>query len=154
MHGGNLYDGILQIIEGVLLMSSFELDAKDFGRVLDTVQQFADGSQAEDIINEYLHGEGAEELKEAIKSLLPVSGRTWRGKEAAAKSADPFRQTNGNLSVKIHTKGAYHYLYFPDDGSDTDRHYGNQQFMFRGAEEKSQDIVNTMIDKMLRRLEE
>lgn len=136
-------------------MSYFEVDVRDFERIVDVVGNFSDGSEAENVINTYLAGVGGDLIKEKIHDKLPVSGRTWPSrKNAPAKSVDPFRKTAGNLSVKIHTKGAYHYLYFPDDGSDTNRHYGNQQFMFEGASDASEEIANQIIEKLLERLEE
>lgn len=134
-------------------MSYFELDASQNDVILKTIEEFSDGSEAESIINEYLGGEGGDLLKEGIQNLLPVSGRTWKGKKRAAKSADPFKKTKGNLSVKISTKGVYHYLYFPDDGSNTERHYGNQQFMFGGASAQADNIANEIINRLLKRME-
>ena len=72
-------------------MSYFELDASQSDAILKTIEEFSDGSEAESIINEYLGGEGGDLIKEGIQNLLPVSGRTWKGKKRAAKSADPFR---------------------------------------------------------------
>lgn len=135
-------------------MSMFGLDAKDFDRITELIGKFADGAGAERVINDYLHGDGAKKIMEAITGLLPVSGRTWRGKTAPAKTGSPFRQTDSNLAVKVHTKGNYHYLYFPDDGADTIKHYGNQQFMFRGAEEVQEEIADNIINKLLEKLEE
>lgn len=135
-------------------MSYFELDVRQCDEIVKVIENFADGSEAEKIINEYLTGEGGDLLKQSIHDLLPVSGRTWKRKKRAAKLTDPFKKTSGNLSVKISTKGAYHYLYFPDDGSNTERHRGNQQFMFQGASNKSDEIANEVIDRLLERLEE
>lgn len=135
-------------------MSYFSLDVTQFERVADKAMEFSDGAVAESIINDYLGGEGGDIIKERIRGLLPVSGRHWKGKKAAAKSTNPFRKTPGNLSVKIHTKGAYHYLYFPDDGSSTEKHYGNQQFMFEGASKSSDEIAEEIINRLIQRLEE
>lgn len=108
------------------------------------------GNSAEQTINDILHGEGAEEIKKNIQSILPVSGRKrWRGKKAAAKSAKPFEQKNDNLSVTVLSRGHYHYLYFPDDGSNTVRHVGNQQFMRRGAETSAEKIMEMCTEKIV-----
>ncbi len=134
-------------------MSYFELDTRQYEAVIEQVEKFADGSEAEEIINEYLAGEGGDLISKKIHDLLPVSGRNWRGKKAAAKSTDPFRKTAGNLSVKVHTKSGYHYLYFPDDGSNTNHHYGNQQFMFDGASGASNEIANEVIERLVEKME-
>ena len=49
------------------------------------------------------------------------------------------------LSVTIKTVNAYNYLYFPDDGSNTKKHAGNQQFMASGAENASDRIMELCI---------
>lgn len=135
-------------------MSYYELDVKNFESVLNAISKFSDGSEAENIINQYLWNEGAKDIAEEIVKLLPESGRQWKGKKTAASKTDPFIQTNSNLAVRIHTKYNYHYLYFPDDGADTDHHYGNQQFMFHGAEGSGDEVATGIINKLLERLEE
>ena len=128
-------------------MSYFKLDAAEFDRLTEHIKEYQ--GDAENVINEVLWGEGAQRINDAIMIFLPRSGRTWRGKAKAAKDAAPFTQTNDNLSVTIHTKGAYHYLYFPDDGSTTRKHEGNQQFMFRGAESEQEHIIDLCIAKLI-----
>jgi predicted small lipoprotein YifL len=59
-----------------------------------------------------------------------------------------FTQSNGPLSVTIAARGRYGYLYFPDDGTNTKRHAGNQQFMMRGAENATAQIVDLCIGKL------
>ena len=126
----------------------FTLDASEFEKLQDAMQQYA--GQAGPTIDEILHGEGAELIKQKITLLLPASGRTWAKKGAPASAAMPgrFAQDNGTLSVTIAARGKYHYLYFPDDGSNTKRHAGNQQFMRRGAEDASSDVIELCIGKL------
>lgn len=99
------------------------------------------GNAAERVINETLHGFGGKEIMENIHNLLPASGRTWKGKRAAASSTQPFKQENSNLAVTVKTKSNYNYLYFPDDGSNTIRHAGNLHFMYKGAENAAAEII-------------
>ena len=103
-------------------------------------------------IDDVLHNEGGKLITEEIMRLLPESGRKWAGKKPAAKRTQPFEQKNESLAVTIRTKSAYHYLYFPDDGSNTKRHRGGQNFMFRGADSRASQImelcINRLIDKM------
>lgn len=134
-------------------MSYFEMDLKQYEAVTSAIMKFSDGREAEEAINEYLSGEGSDEIKQSIQSLLPQSGRRWKGKKPAAISTDPFAKESGNLSVKVKTKAGYHYLYFPDDGADTAHHYGNKQFMFWGASNKSEVIGNKIIEKLLKKME-
>jgi len=134
-------------------VASFEIDVKQFEEVTEQIIRFADRNEAIDLIDSYLTGEGGDLIKQGIHDLLPVSGRKWRGKKAAAKSTDPFKKTPGSLSVRVHTTGNYHYLYFPDDGSSTIRHYGDQQFMLQGAEDKAENIGTHIINKLIEKLE-
>lgn len=127
-------------------MSYFKLDAAEFDRLTERIKEYQ--GDAENAINEVLWGEGGQRIHNAIMELLPSSGRTWSGKPAAARSAAPFTQENENLSVTIRTKGTYNYLYFPDDGSTTKKHEGNQQFMFRGAENEQERIIDLCIAKL------
>ena len=126
----------------------FTLDATEFDRLQEAIDQYA--GRAGVLIDDVLHGEGAELIKQRIAPLLPVSGRRWAGKGAPASAVMPgkFSQDNGTLSVTIAARGKYHYLYFPDDGSNTKRHAGNQQFMMRGAEDASGDVIDRCIGKL------
>ena len=100
-------------------------------------------------INDILWNEGASLIQSSIQQLLPESGRTWRGKKPAAKRAAPFTVTDkAALSVEVGTKKAYHYLYFPDDGSTTRKHAGNQQFMLRGAEMEQPEILDLCVARL------
>lgn len=99
-------------------------------------------------INEVLHGEASELLKDEIKRLMPVSGRAWKGKSTAAKNANSLTAIHGNLSTTIKTTKKYQYLYFPDDGSNTKRHAGNQQFFRRAGEEKINEIADRCITRL------
>lgn len=127
-------------------MSRFEMDAADLDRLHQAAQQYADN--AEMAINEVLHEEGGKLIMDNIMPKLPRSGRTWKGKAAPAASTQPFTQEAGNLSVTVKTKKKYHYLYFPDDGSNTVHHAGNQQFMLGGGETAAPDIIERCIEKL------
>lgn len=120
------------------------------GRELDAVQNMMEhyGETAERTINDVLHHEGAEEIQENIYRILPVSGRKWRKKHRAAVVARPLRHYDEMLAVTVVARGTYHYLYFPDDGSNTHRHVGNQQFMRRGAEASVGKIIDICVGKL------
>lgn len=101
----------------------------------------------ENVVNEVLWDHGGPLINQAIMQLLPRSGRTWKGKKKAAADAKPFVQRNENLSVVIKTYG-YDYLYFPDDGSTTRKHAGQQHFMFKGAENEQEKIIDLCIARL------
>lgn len=128
-------------------MASFKIEAAEFDRLADLIKQSPERSVK--AINKVLWKEGGPLISEAIMDLLPSSGRSWAGKLPAAKSAAPFTQKNERLSVTVRTIGAYHYLYFPDDGSTTMRHEGKQEFMYRGAENEQEHIIDLCIANIL-----
>lgn len=99
----------------------------------------------EKVINDIFWNEAGPLINDEIVSLLPVSNRTWRGKKKSAKYAQPFNQENKNLSVTVKTKFDYHYLYFPDDGTNTKGHAGEQYFMYEGALNKRSSIIERCI---------
>lgn len=120
----------------------------------DVAQQYSNlGNNAEEIINETLHGFGANIIKQNIQNILPISGRTWSGKAKSAKSAKPFTQENKNLYLKVKSKTNYNYLYFPNDGTNTKRHQGKQFFMQRGAEDSIEEFKNECINNILERID-
>ena len=123
--------------------TNFTLDGEGFER-LENVLKTYEGN-AEKKINKVLWNVGGTLIEEGIMRLLPVSNRNWKGKKKAAKYAAPFTQDHENLSVTVRTKNAYHYLYFPDDGTNTRRHVGEQYFMFGGAENMQDEIIERCI---------
>ena len=45
------------------------------------------------------------------------------------------------MSVTVSTSRRYHYLYFPDDSSNTRRHVGNKQMFRRGLETAAPTVI-------------
>lgn len=125
-----------------------EFDASSIDALTDKMKEYGAGSGQ--IIDKVLRSEGAEEIKKQIARLLPSSGRHWKEKAPAASSAMPgrFDQDNGELSVTIAARGKYHYLYFPDDGSNTRKHAGDKQFMLHGAEAAAPKVVEMCVGKL------
>lgn len=130
--------------------ATFSLDTESYNKLFELMKNFE--GQAPRTVNELLWNEGGPLITEAIMNLLPVSGKRWSGKKPAAKSAAPFTQENGELSVTVKTKSAYHYLYFPDDGTNTKRHAGEQYFMFSGAEAKQNEIIDLCVATLIEKL--
>lgn len=113
----------------------------------DLISQYKDDGIK--VINDVLHNEGAEVIQNKIESILPVSGRSWKKKKKPASAAKPFTHVDELLAVTVKTRTAYGYLYFPDDGGNTKRHVGNQQFMMRGAENSEDRIIEICLGKLL-----
>lgn len=105
----------------------------------------------ETTINSVLHGgEVGEMAQESIKKLMP---RSKKKKGKHAKDSKSLSNINGNLSLTVTAKGKWHYLYFPDDGSSTRRHVGNQRFFERGGDAVSDDIVDRCVKKLIENFE-
>ena len=127
-----------------------EIDYKELNDLTELMVRASDPEQA---INEVLHKSGSELIKEGIQRILPSSGKNWSGKKSPASTSQPFTQENENLSVTVKTKPTYHYLYFPDDGSNTKHHQGNQQFMLRGAQSRQTQIVDEITEELIEQIE-
>lgn len=130
----------------------FELDAKQIDRLATAMQNYA--GHAGHIVNDVLHNEGGQLIHDEIKRLMPVSGKDWKGKATAAKKANSLQIDKGTLSVTVRSKSKYSYLYFPDDGSNTKRHVGNQQFFRRGGENKTEEIIDRCVGRLVSDFEE
>lgn len=128
-------------------MAVFRVDATEFERLQNAIKNFP--GDAETVINEVLHGEGSQLIQDSIRNLMPVSGREWKGKKPAAKSAKSLTDLKGNLFVEVITTKNYQYLYFPDDGTNTKKHAGNQQFFLKGAEAQQEAIIDLCINKLI-----
>lgn len=131
-------------------LARIKIDYKELDDLTELMVRASDPEQA---INEVLHESGSELIKEGIQRILPSSGRNWSGKKSPASTSQPFTQKNGNLSVTVKTNPAYHYLYFPDDGSNTKHHQGNQQFMLRGAQSRQTQIIDEITEKLIEQIE-
>ena len=138
---------------GDLSSRTFGLDYSQVDEITENIKRFADGREAESIINEYLHGEGGELIKNKVHELIPESGRHWKGKRPSAWSTDSLKIiANENLAVGVTTTKSYQYLYFPDDGSNTLHHEGNEHFFFAGAEASSEKVGDDIINRLIERL--
>jgi hypothetical protein len=127
-------------------MSRLDLHIMEFDELEQAMKDFQ--GNTEEVINDVLHNEAGKLIEEAVKRLMPVSGKTWKGKKPAAKSSNSLEIVGENLSVIVRAKKAYQYLYFPDDGTNTRRHVGNKQFFLKGGESQRDEIV----DRCIRRL--
>lgn len=134
------------------MSTTLGINAESFDRMQEALKRYQ--GNAEEAINDIFHNEGATLIQDSIRLLIPVSGKTWKGKPAPAKSANSLQSVNGNLSVTVKSAKKYQYLYFPDDGTNTRRHVGNQQFFLQGAEAVSDDIIERCITKLIENFEE
>lgn len=135
-------------------MARFELQS-DLPELYAKLQKLP--QRGEQIITDTLHNEGAELIKKGIDVLLPRSGRKRKSPIAAAsnkRSIMPNKAESGNLNVVVSSTKTYRYLYYPDDGSNTRRHRGEQHFMRRGGESQSDKILKLCIEKLTKEINE
>ncbi len=126
---------------------SFKVDIREADRLEQVMKDFQ--GNTEETINDVLHNEASPLIQESIRRLMPVSGRTWKGKKPSAKVGKSMTDEKGNLYVTVKSSKNYNYLYFPDSGENTRRHYGNQQFFLRGGEAQSSEIVNRCVNRLV-----
>lgn len=129
----------------------FKVEFGETEKLIQAMESFQ--GDTESAINDVLHNEAGDLAQEAIRRLMPVSGKRWRGKAPAAKKSKSLRNINSNLAVTVTTSKRYQYLYFPDDGTNTRRHAGNQQFFFRGGQNVQDEIIDRCITKLINNFE-
>ena len=122
------------------------LNSDDVAALEQYMKEYA--GNVEEAINDVLHNEASPLAQESIRNLIPVSGRRWKGKAPAAQTSNSLRSINANLSTTITTTKRYQYLYFPDDGSSTKRHAGDQQFFEKGGEAVKDEIIERCIGRL------
>ena len=133
-------------------MSVIQLDVSGFDKLQESMKNYQ--GDTERAINDVLTNEAGPMIHEAVQRLIPVSGRTWKGKKKPAKIANSLMEQSGNLSITVKTRSAYSYLYFPDDGTNTKRHAGNQQFFKRGGESQAEEIINRCVNRLINVIED
>lgn len=126
--------------------ASISLDFSEVDRLVAAIKDYGEG--ADDIISDVLYDDGAIYIGEEARDRIHPSGRTWKGKKASATRTWPFVSKHGRLSVTVSTKSTYGYLYFPDDGTNSRWHQGQQHFMKRGAEAAKPKIIDRCIAEL------
>lgn len=127
-------------------MARVDIDIQGMNGLMSAMQNYA--GSAEEAIMDVFENEGTRLVEDNIRNILPVSGRTWRGKAPAAKRSEPFCHTMEGLGFIVRSDRTYGYLYFPDDGGTTVHHQGNQRFMIRGAEKAAPDIIDRCLARL------
>lgn len=133
------------------MSAPFKINVAEFEKLQDAMKEYQ--GDTESAINEVLHGEAGTLIENSIQQLIPVSNKNWKGKAPAAKTSKSLRSINENLAVSVTTTKKYQYLYFPNDGTNTRRHVGNQQFFTRGGEAVQDEIIERCITKLTKNFE-
>lgn len=129
----------------------FKVNVSEVDRLMQAMQEYS--GNVEQAINEVFHNEAGDLAQESIRRLMPVSGKRWRGKAPAAKKSKSMQNVNENLAVTVKNAKKYQYLYFPDDGTNTRRHIGDQRFFERGGEAVQGEIIERCITKLISNFE-
>ena len=133
-------------------MAYLKIDVAGIEKLQNAMKDFE--GNTEKTINEVLHNEASPLMQDAIRRLIPVSGRSWKGKKPAAKNSKSLTDEKGNLSITVKTTKNYQYLYFPDDGTNTRRHVGNQQFFLKGGESQLTEIIDRCVNRLVNSFED
>lgn len=128
------------------MSGKFSLDTSNIDKLTKAMEEYQ--GNTEEVVNRVLHTEAGAMIEEGILQLMPVSGRTWKGKPGAAKTSKSLMSENGNLSVTVKTTKKYQYLYFPDSGTHTRKPTDNQQFFRRGGESRTDEIIEMCINEL------
>ena len=133
-------------------MASVMLSYEQFERLFQALDGVA--ADTESAVNEALKGSQVKNwMINSITGLTPVSKvKTSAWHPRHAKSSSPYKESFENLSILIKSKTAFNYLYFPDDGSNTKRHQGMQQFMLHGMEEVTDQVIDEIAKKIIEKI--
>ena len=127
----------------------FSLKEEDLGRIQEAIMDF--GDDAERVVNDCLANDVKDKFITSITNLMPVSNKNKRH----AKSSNPLDgKVRNNLTLWIHTKTKYNYLYFPQNAEGTSKRNSPNDFMEKGIEVEYDNVVNEMLEKLQRRMEE
>lgn len=129
--------------------SRFDVEYTGVEQITDAMERFGKGSGQ--IIQGVFDEFGGYEIADNIIPMIHSSGRTFKGHRIGARAAgadDVFQHTVSDLTLIVRSVGRFGYLYFPDDGSNTKRHAGNQQFMIKGAEKAAPKIIERCVAKL------
>lgn len=130
-------------------MARLELSYEKYEKLIQAAAKLQGDMEA--AINEALKSSQVKNwMVNSITEFTPMSKAkiaSWHPRHA--RGAKPYKETYENLSIIIKSKTAFNYLYFPDDGSNTKRHQGMQQFMLHGAEAVSDQVADEIVDKIV-----
>lgn len=133
------------------IKTKFSLNDKDVDRIKKSILNL--GGSSENVINDYLHGEGAERIVTGITKFIPVSKR----KKKHAKTSKWYKQNNYNLAVAIENstsgKNSFYYLYYVATGTGTSEKKGPNDFMNKGMDTEYNNVVNGLINEIEKNIE-
>lgn len=135
------------------IKSNFSINYEDCLKLQEKISKI--GYESEQIINNYVHTDLAEQLISAITKKIPVSKK---GKNHAKYNLW-YSQTDFNLAVDIsnNLKGkrgtSFYYLYYVVTGTGTSKEKGSNDFMSEGLESEYSKLVDGIIAQLDKYLE-
>lgn len=129
------------------MSSIYAVYAQEITAYAQEMSQF--GQVCERGINDVLHDKAGPVIADKIDGLMPSSGRRFSGHRSGAKGSPwPVYDRSKNLTIVVSPRASRRYLYFPEDGSSTVNHFGNQQFFRKGNEAAALDVVGMLLERM------
>lgn len=129
------------------MSSIYAVYAEEITAYAQELSQF--GAKTERSINDVLHDKAGPVIADKIDGLMPSSGRRFSGHRSGAKGSPwPVYDRSKNLTIVVSPRASRRYLYFPEDGSSTVNHFGNQQFFRKGNEAAALDVVGMLLERM------
>ena len=129
------------------MSTQLNIESEEFEKLAQSMEQYGQG--ASDVVSKVIH-ESGDSIKQHIDPLIHASGRRFKGHTSSAKGSAWQRYDTGEpLAITVRTVSRRNYLYFPDDGSNTKHHFGNQRFMLRGAEAAAPAILDKGIQALI-----
>lgn len=132
-------------------MAKFSINATNLKRLQKAIEEYQ--GNVEPVINDVLHNEAYPLFEDMVRQLMPVSGRSFKGKKPPAKRSKSIQKKTGNLRVGLTPTSSYNYLYFPDDGQNVRnsarRRAGNQQFFLRGVQHHEDEVIERCVESLV-----
>ena len=125
----------------------FNVDRLDSEILEQAIKNFS--GNAENVINEYLHGLGAKEISDAITAGMPISRpNPLSGKTHTphAKLSTWFKVTKWNLQVDVENTDEFYYLMFPAFG--TRRITSPNDFFERGVQNATPKLIEGLLKNL------
>lgn len=126
-------------------VAKFELNDEQIKQLQEALKNYNDGCGH--VFHEYLLNQGSDIIEDNIQDLIHPSGRKWKGKPAASKSASKtrvFQVENGSVTTEIviKLKKSYVYLVFPDH---------KQGFLQDAVDKSTNRIMGELLDLLERK---
>ena len=127
----------------------FSIKDEDINKINEAITNFE--GNAERVINDYLGTQAKEKFIQSITNLIPVAPVN---KRRHAKNSNPLDgKIRNNLTLWIHTKTKFNYLYFPQNAEGTSKGKIPNDFMERGIDAEYDNVVNGILEKLQNGLE-